>query len=148
MLPGGTTAVIVYTHGVASSIGSMIATQATMASHPIERMIHVQTAACATVRTLILARLIDGEGENGDAALVELPAPGLLDRRPQPATARVFDRLHGARSLDELQQTLELADALGVFVGRKYLRTPASTEPEDRKDQQAVEDLVTVLVEE
>ena len=56
--------------------------------------------------------------------------------------------LHGARSLDELQQTLELADALGVFVGRKYLTNPASTEPEDRKDQQAVEDLVTVLVEE
>jgi hypothetical protein len=35
----------------------MIATQATIASHPSERMIQVQTAACATVRMLILAAL-------------------------------------------------------------------------------------------
>jgi hypothetical protein len=34
-------------------MGSMIATQATMASQPIERMIQVQTAACAIVRMLI-----------------------------------------------------------------------------------------------
>jgi hypothetical protein len=35
----------------------MIATHATMANHPNERMIHVQTAACAAVRKLILAAL-------------------------------------------------------------------------------------------
>ena len=35
----------------------MIATQATMANHPTERMIQVQTAACAPVRILILAAL-------------------------------------------------------------------------------------------
>ena len=56
-LPGGTTAVIAYTQGSESSIGSMIATQATMASHPVARMIHVQTAVCAAVRMLILAVL-------------------------------------------------------------------------------------------
>jgi hypothetical protein len=38
-------------------MGSIIAAQATMASHPIERTIHVQTAACAAVRMLILAAL-------------------------------------------------------------------------------------------
>jgi hypothetical protein len=38
-------------------MGSMIATQATMASQPTERMIQVQTAACAIVRMLILAVL-------------------------------------------------------------------------------------------
>jgi hypothetical protein len=56
-LPGGTIAVIAYTQGIESSMGSTIATQATIASHPIERMIHVQTAACAAVRMLILAVL-------------------------------------------------------------------------------------------
>jgi hypothetical protein len=35
----------------------MIATQATMASQPTERVIQVQTAACAIVRMLILAVL-------------------------------------------------------------------------------------------
>ena len=56
-LRGGMAAVIAYTQGTASSFGSMIATQVTMASHPTERMIHVQTAACAVVRMLILAVL-------------------------------------------------------------------------------------------
>ena len=51
-LPGGTMAVIAYTHGTEPSIGSVIATQATMASHPTARMIHVQTAVCAAVRML------------------------------------------------------------------------------------------------
>ena len=51
-LPGGTTAVIAYTQGVDGSIDSMIATQVTAASHPIERTIHVQTAACAAMRIL------------------------------------------------------------------------------------------------
>jgi hypothetical protein len=35
----------------------MIATQATMASHPTERKIQVQTTACAAVRMRILAAL-------------------------------------------------------------------------------------------
>ncbi len=56
-LPGGTIAVIAYTQGTEASIGSIIATQATMASHPVARMIHVQTAVCAAVRMLILAVL-------------------------------------------------------------------------------------------
>jgi hypothetical protein len=56
-LPGGTMAVIAYTQGTESSIGSVIATQPTMASHPVARMIHVQTAVCAAVRMLILAVL-------------------------------------------------------------------------------------------
>ncbi len=51
-LPGGTTAVIAYTQSVDGSIDSMIATQVTAASHPIERTIHVQTAACAAMRIL------------------------------------------------------------------------------------------------
>ena len=46
-----------YTQDAPSSIGSMIATQATMASHAIERIIHVQTAACVAERMLILAAL-------------------------------------------------------------------------------------------
>lgn len=56
-LTGGTRAVIAYAQGAASFVGSMIATQATIASQPTERMIQVQTAACAIVRMLILAVL-------------------------------------------------------------------------------------------
>jgi hypothetical protein len=56
-LPGGTIAVIAYTHGTEPSIGSVIATQATIASHPVARMIHVQTAVCAAVRMFVLAVL-------------------------------------------------------------------------------------------
>jgi hypothetical protein len=43
----------------------MIATQATMASHPTERMIQVQTTACADVRMLILAalRILNGQAD-------------------------------------------------------------------------------------
>jgi hypothetical protein len=50
--PIGPGAVIAYTQGVDGSIDSMIATQVTAASHPIERTIHVQTAACAAMRIL------------------------------------------------------------------------------------------------
>jgi hypothetical protein len=46
-----------YTQGTDSFNGSTTATHATMANHPIERMIQVQTAACAAVRMLILAAL-------------------------------------------------------------------------------------------
>jgi hypothetical protein len=56
-------AVIAYTQGTESSIGSTIATQATIASHPIERMIHVQTAACAAVRMLISGGVAEPHGQ-------------------------------------------------------------------------------------
>ena len=68
------------------------------------------------------ARLIERERENGDAAFVELSALGLLDRSPQDDVGLILqpfefiDRLHPARSFDEMQQTMELTDALGVLV--------------------------------
>ena len=86
------------------------------------------------------ARLVDREGENGDAAFVELAALGLLDRRPQDDVGFVlqslefFDRLHGARPLDELQQTVELADALGVLVSPEVAEDAGEHRTEDRKD--------------
>jgi hypothetical protein len=49
----------------------MIATQATMASHPIERMIHVQTAACAVVRMLIPGGFAESYGTRWPYHLTE-----------------------------------------------------------------------------
>ena len=80
-------------------------------------------------------RLIDGKGEDGYAALVELAALGLLDRRRQNDVGLVLqplefvDRLHGTRPLDEVQKTVKLADALGVLVGPEIAETPAIAEP-------------------
>ena len=99
------------------------------------------------------ARLIERERENGDAAFVELTALGLLDRSPQDDVGLVLqpiefiNRLHLARSLDELQQTMELTDALGVLVRSEIAENAGERRADNREDQEAVEDSVAVFVE-